>query len=71
MNDIRIYQHISPPNFHKLYVKLIHTFWYVNMPNVTAGYARFSVLMSFFRELSYIIISLKHYNFVNLLQIVC
>ena len=39
---------VSSPKFHRLYVWLIYTFWYINLPNVTAGYGRFSDLISFF-----------------------
>ena len=48
----------------------ISTLWYINIPNVTAGYVRFSDLGHFFWEISYIITCLKRYNFTKLLQIV-
>ena len=49
----------------------MYTFWYVNMPNVTVGYRRFSDSIAFFWEFSYIIACLKRYNFIKLLQIMC
>ena len=33
---------VSTPNIHRLCVKLMYTFRYVNMSKVTAGYGRFS-----------------------------
>ena len=42
------------------------------MPNVTVGYGGFSdYSIAFFWEFSYIITSLKHYNFIKLSQILC
>ena len=35
-------------NFHRLCVWSIQTFWYVNMPDVTGGYGRFSDLIEIF-----------------------
>ena len=47
------------------------TFWHVRIPNVTAGYGRFSDLIcAFFRVFSYIILYLMRYNFIKPLQIV-
>ena len=46
-------------------VQSIYTFWYVNMPNLTASYGMFSDLMHFFWEFSNII-SLERYNFIKL-----
>ena len=50
---------------------LMYTFWFVNLPNMTAGYGRFSDLIVFFGEFSYIWTSLKSYTFIKLLQILC
>ena len=36
------------PNFHKLCIKLIHTLWCVNMPDVTASYGSSSDLIAIF-----------------------
>ena len=41
------------------------------MPNVTAGYGRFSDLITFFFEISYITTYLKRFSFIKILQIVC
>ena len=38
----------SSPNFHRLYVKSIHTFQSIDMPDMTTGYGRFSEQISFF-----------------------
>ena len=40
--NIHFWSIISSSKFHRLCVWLIYTFWYVNMPNVFAGYERFS-----------------------------
>ena len=48
----------------------MHTFWYVHMPNVTAGYGMFSdslFLFGIFIDTT----CLKFNNFIELLQIVC
>ena len=55
--------------FQRLCVWTIYTFWYVNMPNVTTGYGRFSDLIMFYREFSNRTTCLKRYN--KLLQTVC
>ena len=34
-------RYISLPNFNRLWVWLMHTFWYVNMPNMATGYAKY------------------------------
>ena len=39
---------VSSPNIHRLCIWLMYTFWYINMPNVTAGYVRFSDLIASF-----------------------
>ena len=38
LTSIRVCSVVSPLNFHRLCVLLMYTFWYVNMPNETAGY---------------------------------
>ena len=48
-----------------------YSLWYVNMPNVTADYGRFSVLIVFLGIFTYYNMFLKRYNFIKLLQIVC
>ena len=40
MNGIFVWFDIVSPNFYRLWVWLMYTFWYVNMLNVTAGYGR-------------------------------
>ena len=47
---------------------LMYTFWYDNMPNVTAGYGRFSDLIELF--FGNFLIFLR-YSFIKILQIVC
>ena len=39
---------VSSPNFHRLSAQLIDTFWYVNKPNVTAGYGTPLDFIAFF-----------------------
>ena len=58
---------VSLSNLHRLCVVLVHTFWYVDMPDVTAGYWRFADLIAFFGSSSYIII---FYIFIKLSHIV-
>ena len=43
-----VWSALSWPNFHGLCVKIIHTFWYVDMLDVTTSYERFSGLIGFF-----------------------
>ena len=43
---------ISLPNFLRLCVWIIYTLWYVNMPNVTAGYGRISDSIAFLENIS-------------------
>ena len=60
----------SPPNIHRLCVKLMYTLTYVNMSNVTAYYRWFSDLIVRFKSFHICIITcLIRYNFVKLLQI--
>ena len=55
----------------------MYKFWYVNMPNVTAGNGKFSTQFAFFKNYLYIryygvvTTRLKRYNFIKLLQSVC
>ena len=44
------------------------TDWYVNIPNMTAGYRMFSNLMLFFYKFLYSITCSKRYNFIILLK---
>ena len=55
---------VSPPNFHRLCVWLMYTFWCINMP---AGYGRFSDLNGFVWEFTNIITCLLnlHQTFTN------
>ena len=48
-----------------------YIFWYVNISQVTAVYGRFSDVIWYFWEFSYIITFLKRCSFIKLLQIVC
>ena len=60
MNGICVWKYISLPNFHRLCVWWIHSFWYVDMPDVTATYGTpldfvafwfiFIVLVYFYRK---------------------
>ena len=52
-------------------ILLLYTFWYVNIPKLITGYGRFSDLIAFFLEFSYITTGLKWYNCIKLFQIVC
>ena len=45
--SINVWSTVSSQNFHRLCVWLMYKFWYVNMPNVTAGYGRFSDSIAF------------------------
>ena len=45
---IHVWSSVSSPKFHRLFVWSLYTFWYVNIPSVTAGYIRFSDLIVFF-----------------------
>ena len=45
---IDVWSIVSKPNFHRLCIWLMYTFWCVNMPSVTAGYRRFSYSIAFF-----------------------
>ena len=49
----------------------MYTFWFVNMPNATAGYVRFSYSIVSFGNFSYITTCLKRHNFIKLLQTMC
>ena len=48
LRSINVWIVVSPPNYPRLCVWLIYTFWNVNIPNVPAGYGRFSDLTAFF-----------------------
>ena len=48
LTSINVWIIVSSPKFHRLCVWSMHTFWYVIMPYVTAGYGRFSDLIVFF-----------------------
>ena len=57
---------VSSPNFHRLCVWLMYTFWNVNMPIVTAGYGRFSDSIAFFVYFSYVWNDISSSNFYKL-----
>ena len=40
MNGICVWKYISSPNFHRMYVYSIHTFCYIDMPDLSASYGR-------------------------------
>ena len=42
LTTIHVWTILSSTNFHRLCVGLMHIFLYVNLPNVTVGYERFS-----------------------------
>ena len=44
---------VSSPNFHRLYVKSIHTFSCVDIPDVTTSYEESSGLSGFFGNLNF------------------
>ena len=59
------------PNFHRLCVWLMYTFWYINIPCMTAGYRGFSDLIVFFFGIFIYLKCLIRYNLIKFLQIVC
>ena len=72
LTTIHVWIIVSSPNFHRLFVSWMYTFWYVNMSNVTIGYGRLSSLIAFFFwEFSYITTCLKRYIFIKTSQIMC
>ena len=58
----RVFSTVSSPKLHRLCVWLMYTFWNVNMPNVTAGYGRFSDSIAFF---GYFSVTLCSHYFCN------
>ena len=66
---------VSSPNFHRMCVLSIHTFWYINMSGVTASYgALCDFIVFFFWVFSHIIDYYSCRNgfiFTKLLQNVC
>ena len=69
LTTIDVWIVISLPNFHRLCFWSMYKLWYVNMPNITAFYGRFSDFIVFLWEFSYIITYLKRNNFIRLLQV--
>ena len=45
---VHVWSIVSLPNFPRLYDFSIHTFWYIDMPDVTTSNGRFSGLIGFF-----------------------
>ena len=41
MSGICVWYHISSPIFHRMCVWSIHTFWYIDMPDIAKSYGRF------------------------------
>ena len=63
MNGICTRNVVSSPNFHRLCVLIIHTFWYVNMPDVTTGDGRAFILSEHFEYSS---VCSEHYSYYGL-----
>ena len=47
MTTIHVKSIVSSPKNHRLCVWLIHTIWYIDMPDVTTGYGKLSDLNVF------------------------
>ena len=41
LTTICVWIAVFPPKFRRLYVKLMYTIWYVDIPDMTTGYGRF------------------------------
>ena len=54
MCGICVWEHILSQNFYRMYVYSIHTFWYIDIPDVTASYGVPIDFIAFFRVFSYI-----------------
>ena len=68
---IYVWSIVPSPNFHRLCVWLIYTFWYVIMPNVTAGYGRFANVIAFFENFYTLLIFNKLYAWSLNIIILC
>ena len=74
ISGICVWQHISSPNFHRMCVLSIHTFWCIDLLDVTKSYGRSFDFIAFFGYFSNIIdenLCLKYSIFIELSQIMC
>ena len=67
MSGICVCYYISSSKFHGMCVSSIHTFWYIDMPDVTTSYGRFSSLIGSLKKnnVRYVIV---HQTFINFVE---